>query len=45
MTEREGEMLKLLRIRLGCCEEDVEVRWDLKQVVEKIDLQIDTLNS
>ncbi|CAM8882456.1 unnamed protein product [Rhodiola kirilowii] len=37
MTDHEGEMLKLLRIGLGCCEEDVEVRWDLKKVVEKIE--------
>ncbi|KAI5383284.1 pollen receptor-like kinase 1 [Lathyrus oleraceus] len=32
----EGEMDKLLRIALTCCEEDIEKRCDLKEVVEKI---------
>ncbi|KAL5052774.1 hypothetical protein RYX36_033456 [Vicia faba] len=32
----EGEMDKLLRIALSCCEEDIEKRCDLKEVVEKI---------
>ncbi|XP_077236826.1 pollen receptor-like kinase 4 [Tasmannia lanceolata] len=33
----EGEMLKLLQIGLGCCEVDVEKRWDLREAVEKIE--------
>ncbi|ONI27038.1 hypothetical protein PRUPE_1G064100 [Prunus persica] len=33
----EGEMLKLLNIGLGCCEGEVEKRWDLKEVVERIE--------
>ncbi|KAI3974458.1 hypothetical protein MKX01_017951 [Papaver californicum] len=33
----EEEMMKLLKIGLGCCEEDVEKRLDLKEVVEKIE--------
>lgn len=32
----EGEMVKLLRIGLGCCEGDVDKRWDLKEAVGKI---------
>ncbi|KAL3528479.1 hypothetical protein ACH5RR_007801 [Cinchona calisaya] len=32
-----GEMLKLLKIGVACCEEDVEKRWDLKVAVEKIE--------
>ncbi|KAF7813937.1 pollen receptor-like kinase 1 [Senna tora] len=32
----EGEMVKLLRIGLGCCEADVDKRWDLKEAVERI---------
>ncbi|XP_027167821.1 pollen receptor-like kinase 1 [Coffea eugenioides] len=32
-----GEMWKLLRIGVGCCEEDAETRWDLKEAVEKIE--------
>ncbi|KAL3571407.1 hypothetical protein D5086_025311 [Populus alba] len=31
-----GEMIKLLKIGLSCCEEDVERRLDIKEVVEKI---------
>lgn len=32
----EGEMAKLLKIALSCCEGDVDKRWDLKEAVEKI---------
>ncbi|KAJ1408170.1 Serine-threonine/tyrosine-protein kinase, catalytic domain [Sesbania bispinosa] len=32
----EGEIVKLLKIALSCCEGDVEKRSDLKEVVEKI---------
>ncbi|KAH0982190.1 hypothetical protein GBA52_009367 [Prunus armeniaca] len=32
-----GELLKLLKIGVKCCEEDVERRLDLNEVVEKID--------
>ncbi|KAK4283957.1 hypothetical protein QN277_000854 [Acacia crassicarpa] len=32
----EGEIVKLLRIALCCCEDDVNNRLDLKEVVEKI---------
>ncbi|KAJ1442519.1 Protein kinase domain [Sesbania bispinosa] len=32
----EGEMVKLLRIALNCCEGDVDKRWDLKEAVDKI---------
>lgn len=32
-----GEMWKLLRIGVGCCEEDAETRWDLKEAVERIE--------
>ncbi|CDO97732.1 unnamed protein product [Coffea canephora] len=35
--QQEGEMWKLLRIGVGCCEEDAETRWDLKEAVEKIE--------
>ncbi|KAG6676222.1 pollen receptor-like kinase 1 isoform X1 [Carya illinoinensis] len=33
----EGEMHKLLKIGLACCERNVEKRWDLNEVVEKIE--------
>ncbi|KAF5178736.1 Pollen receptor-like kinase [Thalictrum thalictroides] len=33
----EGEMLKLLKIALGCCEMDLDRRWTLKEAVEKIE--------
>lgn len=33
----EGEMLKLLSIGLSCCEPDVEKRWDIKEVVDRIE--------
>ncbi|XVF41211.1 hypothetical protein PTKIN_Ptkin01aG0262300 [Pterospermum kingtungense] len=33
----EGEMLKLLRIGMCCCEWNVERRWELKEAVEKIE--------
>ncbi|KAL5823818.1 hypothetical protein ACOSQ4_021718 [Xanthoceras sorbifolium] len=32
-----SEMINLLKIGLSCCEEDVETRMDLKEVVEKIE--------
>ncbi|CAN4103773.1 unnamed protein product [Withania somnifera] len=32
-----GEMMKLLKIGLSCCEVDVEKRWDIKEVVERIE--------
>nr|XP_043622275.1 pollen receptor-like kinase 4 [Erigeron canadensis] len=33
----EGEMIKLLKIGLSCCEKDVNKRMDIKQVVEMIE--------
>ncbi|XP_016580169.2 pollen receptor-like kinase 4 [Capsicum annuum] len=33
----ESEMMKLLKIGLNCCEVDVEKRWDIKEVVERIE--------
>ncbi|CAK9146135.1 unnamed protein product [Ilex paraguariensis] len=33
----EGEMVKLLKIGVACCEEDLEIRLDLKEAVEKIE--------
>lgn len=33
----EGEMYKLLKIGLACCEGDVERRWDLKEAFERIE--------
>ncbi|KAL8265088.1 hypothetical protein R6Q59_023218 [Mikania micrantha] len=33
----EGEMLKLLNIGLSCCEPNVEKRWDIKEVVHRIE--------
>lgn len=33
----EGEMLKLLRIAMACCESDFEKRLDLREVLEKIE--------
>nr|XP_043629189.1 pollen receptor-like kinase 4 [Erigeron canadensis] len=32
----EGEMFKLLKIGMSCCEWNIERRWDLKMAVEKI---------
>lgn len=32
----EGEVLKLLKIALACCEPDVDKRWDLKEAVDRI---------
>ncbi|KAJ1440735.1 hypothetical protein SESBI_01805 [Sesbania bispinosa] len=32
----EGEMMKLLRIALTCCEGDVDKRWDLIDALDKI---------
>ncbi|KAL3844340.1 hypothetical protein ACJIZ3_001743 [Penstemon smallii] len=33
----EGQMLRLLKIGMCCCEWNVEKRWDLKEAVEKIE--------
>lgn len=33
----EADMVKLLQVGLGCCEDDVERRWDLKTVIARID--------
>ncbi|KAI3505599.1 hypothetical protein L1887_27732 [Cichorium endivia] len=33
----EGEMLKLLKIGMCCCEWDITKRWDIKDAVEKIE--------
>ncbi|KAE8683155.1 putative nucleoredoxin 3-like isoform X1 [Hibiscus syriacus] len=33
----EGEMLKLLKIRMCCCEWNMENRWELKEALEKIE--------
>ncbi|KAK6131746.1 hypothetical protein DH2020_034543 [Rehmannia glutinosa] len=33
----EGEMMKLLKLGLNCCETDVELRPDMKEAVEKIE--------
>ncbi|GAB4849920.1 hypothetical protein Ancab_029221 [Ancistrocladus abbreviatus] len=33
----EGEMRKLLKIGLSCCEEDVEKRWGIKETMEMIE--------
>lgn len=33
----EGEMLNLLQIGLGCCEADVNRRWELRDALEKIE--------
>ncbi|XP_065849559.1 probable LRR receptor-like serine/threonine-protein kinase At4g31250 [Euphorbia lathyris] len=47
----EGEMLKLLKIGMCCCEWKLEKRWDLRKAVEKIeelkerDSESDDLNS
>ncbi|XP_057988897.1 pollen receptor-like kinase 4 isoform X2 [Hevea brasiliensis] len=35
--DSKGEMINLLKIGLSCCEEDVESRLDIKEVVEKIE--------
>ncbi|TKY44499.1 Pollen receptor kinase 1 [Spatholobus suberectus] len=32
----EGEMVKLLKIALACCEADVDKRWNLKEAVDRI---------
>ncbi|KAI4346525.1 hypothetical protein L6164_007415 [Bauhinia variegata] len=32
----EGEIVKLLKIGLACCEADMDKRWDLKEAIEKI---------
>lgn len=36
-AEEEEEMLRLFKIGVGCCQEDVEKRLDLKEAVEKIE--------
>ncbi|CAN0840291.1 Pollen receptor-like kinase 4 [Linum grandiflorum] len=36
-----GEMIKVLKLALNCCEEDVERRMDIREVVEKIERLID----
>ncbi|GKD29568.1 pollen receptor-like kinase 4 [Tanacetum coccineum] len=33
----EGEMLKLLKIGMCCCEWDIVRRWDIKEAIEKIE--------
>ncbi|PWA48853.1 Leucine-rich repeat-containing N-terminal, type 2 [Artemisia annua] len=33
----EGEMLKLLKIGMCCCEWDIARRWDIKEAIEKIE--------
>ena len=38
--ECNGEMLKLLKIGMCCCERDIGKRWGLKQAVEKIELNL-----
>ncbi|CAI0388072.1 unnamed protein product [Linum tenue] len=35
--QNQGEVVKLVRIGLGCCEADVERRFDLKEAVERIE--------
>ena len=37
MESSKGEMVKLLKIGLGCCEGDVGKRWEMKEAVEKIE--------
>lgn len=37
----EGEMHKLLKIGLACCERNVEKRWDLNEAIEKIEKLIE----
>jgi serine/threonine protein kinase len=33
----EGEMVKLLKVGLGCCESDVDKRWDLRDALARIE--------
>ncbi|XP_048544025.1 pollen receptor-like kinase 4 [Triticum urartu] len=33
----EGEMVKLLKVGLGCCDTDVAVRWDIKEALARIE--------
>jgi len=33
----QGEMRKLLKIGFSCCHEDVDVRWSIKEAIEKIE--------
>ncbi|KAL5699763.1 hypothetical protein ACHQM5_030620 [Ranunculus cassubicifolius] len=37
MKNGEGEMLKMLKVALCCCEKNVDKRWDLKEAVERIE--------
>ncbi|XP_055810799.1 pollen receptor-like kinase 1 [Solanum dulcamara] len=36
-TNSEGEMMKLLNIALGCCDLDMEKRFDMKEAMERIE--------
>ncbi|CAA0821365.1 Probable LRR receptor-like serine/threonine-protein kinase [Striga hermonthica] len=36
-SNSEGQMVKLLKIGMCCCEWDVEKRWDLREAVERIE--------
>ncbi|TMX00051.1 hypothetical protein EJD97_001469 [Solanum chilense] len=36
-TNSEGEMMKLLKIALGCCDLDMEKRFDMKEAMERIE--------
>ncbi|KAM0834549.1 hypothetical protein ACQ4PT_063535 [Festuca glaucescens] len=33
----EGEMVKLLKVGLGCCDADVAARWDIKEALARIE--------
>ncbi|XP_044958288.1 pollen receptor-like kinase 4 [Hordeum vulgare subsp. vulgare] len=33
----EGEMVKLLKVGLGCCDTDVAARWDIKEALARIE--------
>ncbi|GAU30956.1 hypothetical protein TSUD_144040 [Trifolium subterraneum] len=44
-SNSEGEMIKLSKIALGCCDMDVDKRLDLKEAVSRIqEVQEDTIN-
>ncbi|KAL1822426.1 hypothetical protein ACET3Z_009204 [Daucus carota] len=34
---REDQLIKLLEVALGCCEPDMEKRWEIKEAVERIE--------
>ena len=36
-TSGQGQMMKMLQIGLGCCEGNVEKRWEMKVALEKIE--------